>query len=98
MPHDRHFTHTGEMQNVSDELNGIQGRFENIMEVLEATAMSTFGVWDGAGEQPARVNNDDFNSKFDEVQNVFRDMIGANDEVTGQMVDMHARLNKTFEM
>jgi hypothetical protein len=86
------------MQNVSDELNGIQGRFELIMEVLEATAMSTFGVWDGAGEQPARANNDDFNSKFDEVQNVFRDMIGANDEVTGQMVDMHARLNKTFEM
>lgn len=98
MPNYNHFSDTAEMDNVSAELNGIRGRFEEIMVAIEATAMSTFGVWDGAGEQPARANNEEFDKEFKLVQDTFQEMIGANDEVTVQMADMHARLNKTFEI
>lgn len=98
MPNDYHYSHTGEMQNVSADLQNIRDRFEGIMEALEATAASTFGVWEGAGEQAAQTGNKEFNAEFGKVQDAFRDLIGTNDEVTVQMVNMHSRLNKTFEM
>ncbi|GAA1119301.1 WXG100 family type VII secretion target [Nocardiopsis metallicus] len=98
MASDRHFSHTGEMQNVSDDLTNIRDRFEQIMGALEATAANTHSVWEGAGEENAKTKTEEFNEEFNNVQEAFRGMIGANDEVTAQMVNMHARLNKTFEM
>ncbi|AFR07560.1 hypothetical protein VSQ78_23045 [Nocardiopsis alba] len=98
MPYDAHYSNTPALQDVSADLSNIRNRFDGIMEALEATAVQTFGVWDGAGEQPARSNNTEFNTEFGTVQAAFEALIGTNDEVTAQMVSMHSRLNKTFEM
>ncbi|MFE1167543.1 hypothetical protein [Nocardiopsis sp. NPDC058789] len=98
MANDSHYSNTGSMQDVSADLSNIRDRFDGIMDALESTAMSTFGVWDGAGEQPARSNNEEFNTEFGTVQAAFEALISTNDEVTLQMTNMHSRLNKTFEM
>lgn len=97
MPHDVHYSHSGHMADVSADLSNIRNRFTDIMDALEATAVNTFGVWEGAGEQPANSNNKEFNAEFAKVESAFEALIGTNEEVTSQMASMHSRLNKIFE-
>lgn len=93
---DQHFSRISSMENTSMDLSDAHGRFENIMEALMTTANSTFGAWEGAGRETAMSNSDEFNSKYEEVQSAFQNLVGANDEVIDKMRGMHGKLESIF--
>lgn len=92
-----HYTSISGLEDVSLDLTDAERGFENIMEALDQTAVKMFGVWDGAGEDTARANNEEFRNEYDEVQIAFRTLINANDDVTENTRNMHVRLNSIFE-
>lgn len=92
-----HYTSVSGLENVSLDLTDAEKKFDNIMEALDKTAVKMFGVWDGAGEDTARADNEDFRNEYDEVQMAFRSLINANDDVIDNTRSMHARLTSIFE-
>jgi uncharacterized protein YukE len=93
---DQHYSRISSMENTSMDLSDAHGRFENIMEALLTTANSTFGAWEGAGRETAMSNNEEFNSKYEEVQAAFQNLVGSNDEVIEKMRGMHSKLDSIF--
>lgn len=93
---DEHFSRISSMENTSMDLTDAHGRFENIMEALMTTANSTFGAWEGAGRETAMSNSEEFNSKYEEVQGAFHNLVGSNDEVIDKMRGMHGKLESIF--
>ena len=97
MSRDQHYSNISAHSDVSDDLTNIKGNFMQIMNALEAQAGKTFGVWDGAGEDEARVNNSEFRSYYDEVDQAFDHLIRTHEEVNAELSFMHSRVTKTFE-
>lgn len=92
-----HYTSISGLEDVSLDLTEAERGFDNIMEALDQTAAKMFGVWDGAGEDTARADNEEFRKEYEEVQIAFRTLINANDDVTENTRNMHARLTSIFE-
>ncbi|MEC3895365.1 MULTISPECIES: WXG100 family type VII secretion target [Nocardiopsis] len=93
---DQHYSRISTMENTSMDLSDTNGRFQNIMDALMTTANSTFGAWEGAGRETAMTENEEFQTKYEEVQQAFQNLISSNDEVIDKMSYLHKNLETIF--